>query len=523
LLNQVSTHCLDPLFLQNKGKTSRTDAYATCKKSLAIAGRLTERTLRAVLRAEKEFLENPDAELHPLALPHPSHGLCTAADTAAAAAAAGLDPTQGGGDPLESDAAAGKQDTDPQGPLGLSNPGADTAAAAAGRGGSYRGPGSPLPAPGLTPRFPGGPGGPPGFTVAAAFEGTHGLGGLCLPPEVMAALGSHEVWPGLPGSSQAPVGGPFGAAPGSMEPLLSTMGLASDLQPAGHQQGCVFSGSLHPSHPHDSLWGCLPSIRGLGTAGGKGPAAAGTAAGAGGTGGYTPNGVGDPLKILEPYGCLQGHHSSSNSIQTRPDSALEAMPPHGPRAAAAAVGARIDPHEYSQGLGEIPGHPASRPSSRQGLGPGGHGLNPTSVSPDVGYSSHGLQHGHVDDSRACGYVDHVPRSIPANSSLQEASMQHHAVYSAVATDSPYDSPSVGAGVYQNYGPRGRSQLQQAACSNGYERQWGAPQQQQRQQQGSRGSSPADSGANYDLAHEAPVPGYAPNLGRYTTGHAPDCK
>jgi hypothetical protein len=495
-----------------------------------------------VLRAEKEFLENPDAELHPLALPHPSHGLCTAAETAAAAA--GLDATQGGGDPQEADAAAGRQDTDPQQTLSISNTAAaaDTAEAAGAGRGSYRGPGSPLPAPGLTPRFPGGeggPGGPPGFAVAAAFEGGHGLGNLCLPPEVLAALGPHEVWPGLPGSSQAPVGGPFGAAPGSMEPLLSTMGLASDLQPAGHQPGGVFSGSMHGPSTHDSLWGCLPSIRGLGTAGGKGPAAAGAAAGAG-SGGYTPSEVGDPLKLLEPYGCLQGHHSSSNSIQTRPDSALKAMPPHGPRAAAAAAGPGVDhneyshhdysPHEYSQGLGEgpnHPGHPASRPGSSQGLGPGAHGLNPASVSPEAGFSSHAIQQqGHAGDRGGDrGFVDHVQRSNPASNSLQDASMQHHAVYSAAATDSPYDSPSVNPGVnpavYQSYRPRG-SQMQQATCSDGYERPWGAA-QQQHQQQGSGGSSPADSGADYDLAHEAPAPGYAANLGRYTAGHALDCR
>lgn len=336
--------------------------------SLMDEGRLTERTLRAVLRAEKDFLENPDAELHPLALPHPTHalggahGADAATDPAAAAQEQPVPAAEGAldaGTDVAQELPARLQPS-PQPPaIGYDNCRAAPVPVEVACS-NLQVP-SPLPGPGLTPRCPGveAPGHRDvGASTAGGFSRPGALGGLSLPPEVLAALGPQEAWPCLP-SSHA-LAGQFNNVPGSMEPLITSMGLSSDMHPSGQQTAGAFGaiaagGALAAGH--GSIWSCLPSLRGLYSSG----YCQGGAPAAGVQGGFPPA---DPLRLLEPYGALHDHHSSSSSAHTRPDSALEYEHP-AQRRAAAADSLNVSRHSSSRPDSSLSAHLAlgARPSA----------------------------------------------------------------------------------------------------------------------------------------------------------------
>jgi hypothetical protein len=379
-----------------------------CWAQLMEEGRLTERTLRAVLRAEKDFLENPDAELHPLALPHPSHDLVAAgeADTADATATATA-PTAPGAPAataVDTDVAVSACEPSPAvlAPgLSIGQDGCRTAA------GKSHQPAATSAGPGLTPRCPGGDGGSghsTGVACSAAFAGCGGLGGLALPPDMMATLAPQEAWPCQPAAQGPP--DMFCAAAGGMEPLMPTLGLNSDLHPSGQQPGGgIVGGVLAPGH--DTIWSCLPSLRGLCSTGFGAPPA----------GAYTPHGN-DLLKLLEPYGALQGHHSGG-SILTRPDSALEYQhPAQNTRQMAAAGGAD------NQGLSR---HSSSRPGSSIST----QVLLPTSTSPACDMQPHSFvaqqqrQQAAVGPTALNGLADEAGRAQLQRSggSIQEAAAQ----------------------------------------------------------------------------------------------------
>lgn len=457
-------------------------------------GRLTERTLRAVLRAEKEFLENPDAELHPLAMPHPTHGLFGASDTGAAAAPA-AGPSGAPTPCPESDVGydTGRQaQQNPSAPP-LSEASLVAAAAAAAAGGSY-GPASPLPVPGLTPRFPGADyvsvQHNSAAPASAAFDAST-MPGLALPPEVLAALGPPEVWTALP-SAQARVG-PFGGA--SMEPLMPALGLNSDLRASGADGAFGGNGgSSILAAGHDTIWSCLPSLRGLGSTGCVVPAAAEA---------YTPGPAGDPLRLLEPYGALQGHHSSSTSIQTaRADSALEFEPQAGQQHAADRQGVRRDS--------------SSRPGN--GMGP----LRAEGLEPGAAAAG--------GDSAAFKQVSSMQGGAGSRPATPEHPMHglnssYHSHHDAAAGQSSQaQHPWFGQGGRLDAGMQAAAEFVLNAWGGHYAQQQQEPQQQQqnRQQHDGRGSSPADSVTQSDLAYGS-APGASGSAAYQPSGHGPHCR
>jgi len=456
-------------------------------------GRLTERTLRAVLRAEKEFLENPDAELHPLAMPHPTHGLFGASDTGAATAPAAAAGPSGAPTPCpESDVGYDTGRQTQQNPSAPPLSDTSLAAAAAAAGGSY-GPASPLPVPGLTPRFPGAEyvsvQHNSGAPASAAFDAST-MQGLALPPEVLAALGPPEVWTALP-SAQARVG-PFGGA-GSMEPLMPALGLNSDLRASGVDGAFGGNGgSSMLAAGHDSIWSCLPSLRGLGSTGCGVPAAAGA---------YTPGPAGDPLRLLEPYGALQGHHSSSTSIQTaRPDSALDFEQQN----AADSQGARRDSSSRpGSGMG---------PLRAEGLEPGTAAAGGESV---VFKQASSMQGGAGS------------RPVTPEHPMHGLNGSYHSHHDAAAAGqgSPAQHPWFSQGGRLDAGMQAAAEFVLNAWGGHYaQQQQQEPQQQQqsRQQHDGRSSSPADSATQSDLAYGS-VPGPSGSAAYQPSGHGPHCR
>lgn len=465
-------------------------------------GRLTERTLRAVLRAEKDFLENPDAELHPLALPHPTHGLRSAGETDTAdATAAATAPTATGAPAaaaVDTNAAAPAYEPRPA----VLAPGYSTSQeggrSAAAAGTSYQ-PAATAAGPGLTPRCPGGEGGAGHSTGVAcpAFAGCGGLGGLALPPEMLAALGPQEAWPCQP-APQAPAE-IFCAASGGMEPLMPTLGLNSDLHPSGQQPGGAFGGGVPGSLlalGHDTIWSCLPSFRGLCSTGFGAPPPAGA---------YTPHG-GDLLKLLEPYGALQGHHSGS-SIHTIPDSALEYQHPAQNTRQAAAAAAGVD----SQGLSR---HSSSRPGSSMGT----QVLLPTSTSPACDLQQHSSmaqqqQQAALKHKALNGLADDASRAqlqhSSAGSRQETAAQQGQYSPDTVLQDSyPVQQPPTAAGQTTSTMQPWLAQASQHMPGAGMQSvagygaySWDSSCQQQ---PGARGSSPTDS-----VTHSEQACGAAP--------------
>lgn len=461
------------------------------------AGRLTERTLRAVLRAEKEFLENPDCELHPLALPHPTHGLLGTSDTGAATAgpAAAEAP--------ECDTVSYEAQPVPPEPSSTQPAAGGSAAPSMAAPASFK-PASPLPAPGLTPRFPEAADAAVAHNsmalCPAALQASAAMAGLCLPPEVFAALSAHEVWSGLPSSAQARTGA-FNAAPASMEPLMPAMGLAADLHASGADGAFGANTSSALPAGHDSIWTCLPSLRGLGN---------NTAYGAAAPSINTPHVAADPLKLLEPFGALHAHRSSSSNIQGRPSSALELQQP------VPAAGRRQAAGADSQMGGQMSRDSCSMDQQ----------LLPASASP-TGEGAHDAHAFHQQrQQQAAARVSHTH--------LHGTSIRQQQYTHEVSARSGADSPPTGD-AYHSYqeaaaagysahthhcwaAPEGYSSeaSMHAAAAAGYGISWGSHYQQYHQQQqqgtdeGDRGNSPTESAAQsgqvYGGGAQAPAHG-----------------